>query len=85
MSEDTDRRQESPGRVMHVYVWGDTADEVELAALDKAREFFGPDRQLEVVLGYHVWTIDRSSSPEAQESGKRYSSSIIVRTVESQS
>ena len=85
MNEDTDRRQESPGRIMHVYVWGDTADEIELAALDKAREFFGPDRQLMVNPGYHVWTIDRSSSPEARESGKRYSSSMIVCTVEGQS
>ena len=83
MNEDTGRRQESPGRVMHVYVWGDTAEEIELAALDKAREFFGPDRQLAVIPDYQVSSIGPHGP--FRESGKRYTAGVRVRTVEAQS
>ena len=82
MNEDTDRRQESPGRILHVYVCGDTADEIELAALDEARAFFGPDRRLAVIPAYRIGATASSTLPEVRGSGKRYVAGIDVRTIE---
>lgn len=48
------------GRLFSGSAVGDTADEIELAALDKARAFFGPDVRLEVVRNYAIvtnWTL----------------------------
>lgn len=42
------------GRGIIVLAYGKTADELELHALDEAREFFGPDTQMEVVRSYSV-------------------------------
>ena len=86
MSDDftrDDERTGAPGRILYVEVFGDTADEIELAALDRAREFFGPGPQLAVIPAYRVLGIDRTGSPEAQESGKLYRAGVDVRTVES--
>jgi hypothetical protein len=81
MSEfDTDRETSSPGRLLHLTAYGDTADEIELAALDQARTFFGPDRQLEVIHDYQVTGTWPEDKPEA--AGKRFTAGIRVRTVE---
>ena len=41
-----------PGRSVSVHVYGDTADQLELAALDAAGEFFGTARQLVIIPGW---------------------------------
>jgi hypothetical protein len=81
MSDGTDRdqRQESPSRTMTTHVCGDTADEIELAALTKAREAFGPYRLLSVIPSYRIYEIDGSSTAKHRESGKRFDASVIVR------
>jgi len=81
MSDGTDRdqRQESPGRTMATHVCGDTADEIELAALTEAREVFGPYRLLAVIPSYRIYKIDASSSARHRESGKRFEASVTVR------
>jgi len=82
MNEDTDRRQESPGRILHVYVCGDTANEIELAALDEARAFFGSDRRLAVIPAYRIHATASSTILEIRKSGKRYVAGIDVQTIE---
>jgi hypothetical protein len=73
-----DQRVQPAGRTISVVVYGNTADEVELAALDEARGFFGADRRLEVVRDYRVvgtLAVDGTS--------KKYRAAASVRTVES--
>jgi hypothetical protein len=79
MNEDTDRRQESPGRIVHTTAHGDNAEEIELSALDQARAFFGPDRRLAVIPDYQAYTAKPGQEPEP---GKRYTAGVRVRTVE---
>jgi len=81
MNEDTAARQESPSRVINVFVPGDTVDEIELAALDEARAFFGADRKLEIVRNYEVHAVSPGS--RLAESGKKYSAALKVRAIES--
>lgn len=62
------------GRQVTVDAYGDSANEIELYALDRAREFFGGDLQLEVVRDYRAY---------ASEVGKgRYWAVVAVRAVE---
>jgi hypothetical protein len=77
MDEDITQRQQSPGRILNVVVFGDTADEVELAALDEARAFFGDGRQLEIVPDYKV-----SGTIPLDGTDKKYRAAVNVRTVE---
>ena len=78
----SDEHTDAPGRILVVTVLGDTADEIEMAALDAAREFFGPDRQLAVVPDYMVSSIGPADRAEWRETGKRYITCAKVRTVE---
>lgn len=77
MNEDITQRQQSPGRILNVVVFGDTADEIELAALDEARAFFGGSRQLEIVPDYKV-----SGTIPQDGTDKNYRAAVNVRTVE---
>jgi hypothetical protein len=80
MNEDVASRQDSPGRTIAVVAFGDTADEIEMAALDEARAFFG-DRRLEVIRDYAVQ--DAISSIDVdRESGKKYRAQVCVRVVD---
>lgn len=81
----SDEHTASPGRILWVVAYGDTADEIEMAALDAAREFFGPDRRLAVIPDYQVSSIGPHSPARDRASGKRYVTSAKVRTVEGQS
>lgn len=81
MNEDTEARQESRGRTINVYVAGNTADEIELAALDEARAVFGADIALEIIRDYAIH--GTASSSTLKESVKKYCASLKVRTVES--
>ena len=70
VNEDTDQQTGQPARIVETTVFGDSADEIELAALDKARAFFGSDRQLEVIRDYKAR--DTISYGADAESGKKY-------------
>ena len=83
MEESTRNDQRVPGRSMTVRAYGNTADELELMALDGARKVFGNDVQLTVVRDYTVAEpILTSMVREAEEHGAAYFSDITVRTVE---
>ncbi len=84
--EGIDRQIRPAGRDLSLLVFGDTADEIESAALDKARAFFGEPAHLTVVQGYEVHDDgdapggDRPLYPAA--GGKKYRARVIVRTIE---
>lgn len=78
--DDITQRQKPAGRTFGVSVAGDTADEIELAALDAAREFFGDSRQLEVVRDYRAFPVGLIAGHA--QSGKKYSAEVRIRTVE---
>jgi hypothetical protein len=66
------------GRSIEVLAFGDTANELELAALDEARKFFGKDRQLEVVPSYKAFRPIVAQLVERAD-GKAYYATICVR------
>jgi hypothetical protein len=78
--DDITERLKYPGRIFRTSVVGDTADEIELAALDEARVFFGDGRQLEVVHDYQAIPVELI--PRHAQSGKKYTAEVCVRTVE---
>jgi len=82
MSDDVNQGEHTQpaGCVIHTSVCGDTAEEIELAALDDAREFFGPDRRLEVVADYQVTRCNPGTSHAGH--GKKFAAGVRVRTVE---
>ena len=61
MSENTEVGTQASGRQISVLAFGGTADEIELAALDKARQVFGVGPALTVVRNYKIHEIGRSS------------------------
>lgn len=55
MNEVTEGRQKTSGRsTLAVTVTGGNEDEIELAALDLAKKYFGGDRRLAIVPGYEA-------------------------------
>lgn len=72
MEESTEHRTGAGGRVLHVTVFGNSADEIEMAALDEARKFFGPDAQLE--LGEY----QASANTTLSNPGKQYAAGVRV-------
>ncbi len=48
------QREQVSGRSVAVSVWGANTGALEMAALDAAREFFGPEVHLEVVPDYQA-------------------------------
>jgi len=82
MSEGTDRETRPAGREVEVLAFGDTADEIELAALDEARPFFGDAARLTVVHGYRAQAVLAGYSLEKQAGGKKYHATVTVRTIE---
>jgi hypothetical protein len=85
MTEYTDRETRSPGREVSVFVFGDTADEIELAALDEARPFFGHHAQLTVIPAYKAVTVLPNGPYAGQAAGKKYQATVTVRTIEPES
>jgi hypothetical protein len=82
MDEDTATQAQPRGRTFNARVAGDTAEEIEFAALDEARKFFGPDVQLEVVKDYSV--IAMVGGHPLDKDGKKYlaGGGVQVRTIE---
>jgi hypothetical protein len=79
--DSTDRETRPAGRSMVVTVFGDTADEIELAALDEARPFFGDRVQLEVVRNWEAEQVRPAGSLALQAAGKKYCAGVTVRTI----
>jgi hypothetical protein len=78
-----DQSTRPSGRTLSVYAYGDTAEQMELMALDKARAFFGTDVRLDVVRDYAVF------APMAEphltccaELGVAHMASIKVQVIE---
>lgn len=68
---------------MDVCVFGNSPEELEFAALDEARKFFGEDLQLDVVRSYQVVRPVLSQHQEAAAKLKKtYMAFIDVRVVE---
>ncbi len=85
--EDIDRATEPLRRSLTLTAFGDTADEIELCALDEARPFFGDGVQLEVKRDYRARpTTDgqRAGVPPwpPASAGKKYTADVIVRVIE---
>ena len=78
----TDRETRPAGREVEVFVFGDNADEIELAALDEARPFFGDTAHLTVVPAYKAMAVRPEGSLAARAGGKKYQATVIVRTIE---
>jgi hypothetical protein len=75
----TDRDQRS----FRAKVFGNTPEELEMAALDAAREFFGPEPHLEVAQTYQAFKpLSRDSQNTAAMLGKTYMADVVVRLAE---
>lgn len=57
-------KRPNPRRSARVTGYGNTADEIELSALDEARKIFGPDLPLMVEQNYKIFP-DNSERSEA--------------------
>ena len=81
--EGVERDTRPAGREVSVLVFGNTADEIELAALDEGRLFFGEAAQLRVVRDYKAWPVaEAAASLQAKANGKLWHARVIVRTIE---
>ena len=71
-----EQRERTYGRRITVEVRADSMNELEMAALDEARAYFGSEVQLEVLPNYHVHAyghgVDNSNN------GKRYHANVMV-------
>jgi hypothetical protein len=65
----------TPRRSLNATFEGDSANEIELAALDEARKLFGSGIQLRIMPDY---TVFMSANPDR----KRYGATVTVVTVE---
>jgi hypothetical protein len=75
MEESTNQHARHEGRSFSTAAFGDSTSEIELAALDEARKFFGPDVRMEIVKNYHVGT---SVGHGEAANGKRYYSHVRI-------
>ena len=66
--------QRTEGRSVAVSAWGANAGDLEMAALDAGREFFGPEARLEVVRDYQVNAYN-------DEPKGRFNAQVTVREV----
>jgi len=63
------------GREILVTAYGDTAEEVELAALDDARAAFGAGVQLEIERAYRLFP----TRDGRETAGRQYHADVLVR------
>lgn len=66
------------GRIFRVTCYGDTASEVEGAALAAAQEFFGGAVPLEVVQDYMA---GYAASGDPKSGGRKYTAAVSVRAL----
>lgn len=62
--------------------FGDSAQELEAAALDGAERIFGTDVNLRVVQDYPVYLVRPGSMEEEKAGGKEYFTTIVVEVIE---
>ena len=76
--------QADPGysRSLNVHAYGNNMDELELDALDKAREFFGPDTELRICPNYVAHLVEPNSSFRPAAAGRRYRATVRVHDVQ---
>lgn len=75
-------QEQQDQRTFLAETYGDTPTEMELAALDEARAFFGDDVRLAIVPNYAVARPQSSPMVErAAELGKKYRALVRVRVV----
>jgi len=74
MSDEVQQGEQVKGRRLSVLAYGADVDSMELAALDEARKFFGPDVRLEVIRDYSVVVKDGDPA-------RRYYASVTVREI----
>ena len=79
---ETDREVLRPGRRIHVFVFGDNASEIELAALDAAREFFGDSPRLRVVPDYLANIVLPNGMFTEKAGGKAWQATVTVEAQE---
>jgi hypothetical protein len=79
MTENTETGSQAVGRSIEPLAFGDTADEIELDALDKARKFFGIGPVLEVVREYRVIDARPGSAQAGEAGGKAWYARVTVR------
>jgi len=77
MNEQEQRAQHS-GRTYCARAYGDTPDELELSALDKAREIFGKGARLELVHTYTIREVILLPSADKRYAGKKLQAEIRV-------
>jgi hypothetical protein len=65
-------------RKVRVRAFGDTADEIDLFALDEARRVFGPDVPLAIDHSYLIVPVENTSQG-GKAGGKAYTASVDVR------
>jgi hypothetical protein len=82
MSNDQDQRAGVQGRGIAVRAFGDTANEIEMAAIDEARAVFGEDVRMEIVRNYRINRIDPDSALTKDADGKRYVATVLVRAID---
>lgn len=76
---DTSRQDGTLGRRLRVRAFGDTADEIELFALDEARRVFGQDVPLEIDRSYLIVRVEVTSAVAEAAGGKGYTAPVDVR------
>lgn len=79
--EDTGRATVPAGREVQVLTFGNTANEIELAALDEARPFFGEQARLMVVPDYRASAVGNGPH-KALAAGGKYQATVTVRAIE---
>jgi len=74
---ETDLQDGTLGRRLSVSAFGDNPEEIEFAALDEARRFFGEEAVLAIQPSYRVWVVE-TRADKARANGKRYWADISV-------
>jgi hypothetical protein len=70
------QRGDIEGRCISMRVFGDTASELEFAALDEARAVFGEDVRLEIEPSYRINPV--AGLLDSKAGGKKYVTTIRV-------
>lgn len=73
-----DRHAQHSGRQYCARAYGDTPDELELCALDKAREVFGESVRLEVLRDYTIREVLLIPSADKRFAGKKFHAEIRI-------
>jgi len=75
MDESQRQREIAEGRSVQVSAYGADLGALEMEALGKARAFFGPDAQIEIVPGYRAFRYDTDPVE------RRFHAAVTVREV----